>query len=144
LDIQHLAGNRQKAYAYAPDKSRHYFVQMRACQTMPDDETFTFTTVALDAPIEEIISHPGVRVNCGLCREVIMNEREVPRGAQTFPDEQRTHVPHVAKPTPTCATKILGRRFPPSQGHASLRGFHYPPRPIGDSYFKVIVTFVLK
>ncbi|GAB4488826.1 MAG: FmdE family protein [Anaerolineales bacterium] len=68
---------RQKAYAYAPDEPRHYFAQMQAYQIMPDDEMFTVTEVTLKTPIEAIISRPGVRVNCDLCGEEIINEREV-------------------------------------------------------------------
>ena len=75
---------REKAYAYAPDEPRHYFAQMRAYQIMPDDEMFTFTTVALGIPVEEIISRPGVRVNCDMCGEEIMNEREVHRDELTL------------------------------------------------------------
>lgn len=70
---------RQKAYAYAPDEPRHYFAQMQAYQVMPDEEMFTVTPVALHTPIEAIISRPGVRVNCDLCGEEIMNEREIKR-----------------------------------------------------------------
>jgi formylmethanofuran dehydrogenase subunit E len=75
---------REKAYAYAPDEPRHYFAQMRAYQIMPDDEMFTFTTVTLNTPVEEIISRPGVRVNCDLCGEEIMNEREVHQNGLTL------------------------------------------------------------
>ena len=75
---------RQKACAYAPDESRHYFAQMRAYQIMPDDEMFTFTSVVLNTPIDAIISRPGVRVNCDLCGEEIMNEREVHHGDLTL------------------------------------------------------------
>ena len=75
---------REKACAYAPDEPRHYFAQMRAYQIMPDDEMFTFTTVALGIPVEEIISRPGVRVNCDMCGEEIMNEREVHRDELTL------------------------------------------------------------
>jgi formylmethanofuran dehydrogenase subunit E len=73
---------REKAYAYAPDEPRHYFAQMQAYQIMPDDEMFTFTPVALNKSVEEIISRPGVRVNCDLCGEEIMNEREVHRNGR--------------------------------------------------------------
>ena len=73
---------REKAYIYAPDEPRHYFAQMRAYQIMPDDEMLTFTTVALNISVEEIISRPGVRVNCDLCGEEIMNEREVHRNGR--------------------------------------------------------------
>lgn len=70
-------GVRKKAYAYAPDEPRHYFAQIQAYQIMPDDEMLTFTTVTLNTSINEIISRPGVRVNCDLCGEEIMNEREI-------------------------------------------------------------------
>jgi formylmethanofuran dehydrogenase subunit E len=70
---------RQKAYSYAPDEPRHYFAQMQAYQIMPDEEMLTITEVQLATPIEAIVSRPGVRVNCDLCGEEIMNEREVIR-----------------------------------------------------------------
>lgn len=75
---------REKAYVYAPDEPRHYFAQMRAYQIMPDEEMFTFTSVALNTSIEGIISHPGVRVNCDLCGEEIMNEREIYQSGLTL------------------------------------------------------------
>ncbi len=68
---------RQKAYAYAPDEPRHYFAQMAAYQVMPDDEMFTLTEVTLVTPIEAIVSRPGLRVNCDVCGEEIINEREI-------------------------------------------------------------------
>jgi formylmethanofuran dehydrogenase subunit E len=67
---------RQKAYRYAPDESRHYFAQMQAYQTMPDEEMFTAHAVILKTPVAAIISRPGVRVNCDACGEEIINERE--------------------------------------------------------------------
>lgn len=70
---------RQKAYTYAPDESRHYFAQMQAYQIMPDNEMLTITEVQLSTPIEAIVSCPGVRVNCDMCGEEIMNEREIRR-----------------------------------------------------------------
>ena len=68
---------RERAYAYAPGETRHYFAQMQAYRIMPDEEMFTFMPVALNTPLEEILSRPGVRVNCDLCGEEIINEREV-------------------------------------------------------------------
>ena len=70
---------RLRACAFVPEEPRHYFAQMRAYQVMPDVEMFTFTTVTLNTPINEIISRPGVRVYCDRCGEEIMNEREVYR-----------------------------------------------------------------
>jgi len=75
---------RERAYAYAPDESRHYFAQMQAYQVMPDDEMFTVTEVHLALSIESIVSRPGVRVNCDICGEEIMNEREVKQDGLTL------------------------------------------------------------
>ncbi|MBI2332699.1 MAG: TraR/DksA C4-type zinc finger protein [Chloroflexi bacterium] len=75
---------RQKSYAYVPDEPRHYFAQMQAYQIMPDDEMFTVTEVQLATSIESIISRPGVRVNCEVCGEEIMNERELHRESLTL------------------------------------------------------------
>ena len=68
---------RQRAYDYAPGEPRHYFAQMQAYQIMPDEEMFTIAEVQLATSIEAIVSRPGVRVNCDVCGEEIMNEREV-------------------------------------------------------------------
>jgi hypothetical protein len=37
---------------------------------------FTIVEVTLTTPIEAIVSRPGIRVNCDVCGEEIMNERE--------------------------------------------------------------------
>jgi formylmethanofuran dehydrogenase subunit E len=75
---------REKAYLYAPDEPRHYLAQMQAYQIMPDDVMFTFISVVLNTPIEELISRPGVRVICDLCGEEIMSEREVHQNGLTL------------------------------------------------------------
>ena len=68
---------RQRAYEYAPDEMRHYFAQMQAYQIMPAEEMFTINEVQLATSLESIVSRPGIRVNCDVCNEEIMNEREV-------------------------------------------------------------------
>ena len=68
---------RERAYQYAPNEPRHYFAQMLAYQTMPDEEMFTVNEVHLTVSIAEIISRPKVRINCDVCGEEIMNEREI-------------------------------------------------------------------
>jgi len=75
---------RQHAYAYAPDEPRHYFAQLRAYQIMPDEELLTVEPVQLLQPIRQIVSRPGVRVNCAGCGEEIINEREVIVDGQPF------------------------------------------------------------
>jgi len=68
---------RERAYTYAPGESRHYFAQLQGYQVMPDDELLTIRPVQLTVPASQIISRPGVRVNCESCGEEIINEREV-------------------------------------------------------------------
>jgi formylmethanofuran dehydrogenase subunit E len=68
---------RQLACSYTPDEARHYFAQLQSYQTLPEDKLFTFKDVQLVSPVEQIISRPGVRVDCSLCGEEIINEREI-------------------------------------------------------------------
>ena len=75
---------RKRACVYASDEPNHYFAQMKAYQTMPDEEMLTVTEVFLNTPIEKIISRPGMRVDCDMCGEEIMNEREVRRDGLTL------------------------------------------------------------
>jgi formylmethanofuran dehydrogenase subunit E len=75
---------REQARAGCPDEPRHYFAQMQAYQVMPDEQMLTVTRVQLVTPIEQIVSRPGVRVDCASCGEEIMNEREVILDGQPF------------------------------------------------------------
>jgi formylmethanofuran dehydrogenase subunit E len=70
---------RERACAFVPDEPRHYFAQMQAYQIMPDEEMMTVEEVLLKTPIEQIVSRPGMRVDCDICGEEIMNERETLR-----------------------------------------------------------------
>ncbi len=74
---------RERAADWAPDEP-HYLAQMQAYQTLPDDQLLTVTAVQLAAPIEQIISRPGMRVTCDLCGEEIINEREIDDHGQTL------------------------------------------------------------
>jgi formylmethanofuran dehydrogenase subunit E len=75
---------RQRAYIYAPEEKRHYFAQLAAYQVMPDSELLSIQEVYLNNPVEALVSRPGVRVNCELCGEEIINEREVNRDGMTL------------------------------------------------------------
>lgn len=68
---------RQRARFYAPEVQRHYFAQLKGYQIMPDNELLTMQEVHLTTPVEDLINRPGVRVNCTICGEEIINEREV-------------------------------------------------------------------
>jgi formylmethanofuran dehydrogenase subunit E len=75
---------RERACSFACDELRHYFAQMQAYQTMPDEEMFAMQQVILNSPIEQIVSRPGIRVNCDVCGEEIMNEREITSNGLTL------------------------------------------------------------
>ena len=68
---------RQKARDYAPEEKKHYFAQLIGYQRMPDEALLTIQQVDLTTPIGDIISRAGVRVDCTICGEEIINEREV-------------------------------------------------------------------
>jgi formylmethanofuran dehydrogenase subunit E len=72
-----LPGIRQDAAEFTPDETHQYYAQLRGYQVMPDETLFSCTPVILKTPIERIISRPGVRVNCCVCGEEIINEREM-------------------------------------------------------------------
>lgn len=75
---------RNRAYACCPEESRHYFVQLQAYQIMPVEQLVTITEVQLAIPVEQIMSRPGVRVECAYCGEEIMNEREIVMNGQAL------------------------------------------------------------
>jgi formylmethanofuran dehydrogenase subunit E len=68
---------RQKACNYAPHEQRRYFAQLDGYQVMPIEELVNVQEVQLSAPIAEILSRAGVRVNCSFCGEEIINQREI-------------------------------------------------------------------
>ena len=67
---------RERACAFVPEESRPYFAQLQAYQKMADEEMLRLEEVTLVTPLSQILSRPGVRVNCDVCGEEIMNERE--------------------------------------------------------------------
>jgi formylmethanofuran dehydrogenase subunit E len=77
LRLAPLPDVRQRARLYAPEQARRYFAQLHGYQRMPDGELFSFKEVALVIPVRDLVSRPGVRVNCDACGEEIINERQV-------------------------------------------------------------------
>ena len=75
---------RERARLYAPQETRHYFAQLEGYQRMPTDELFMVQEVTLFTPIEAIVSRAGVRANCDVCGEEIINEREVVQDGLTL------------------------------------------------------------
>ncbi len=68
---------RQCALSYAPEEKRLYFAQLEGYQVMPEAELFTCQEVALQPPLETILSRPEARAICARCGEEIINQREV-------------------------------------------------------------------
>lgn len=75
---------RDRAAAYAPGEPRHYFAQLAAYQGLPDAELLSIQEVDLTVPLAELVSRPGVRVNCELCGEEVINGREVQQAGMTL------------------------------------------------------------
>jgi formylmethanofuran dehydrogenase subunit E len=68
--------SRIRARDYMPESTNRYQAQLQAYQIMPTDELFTVTPVVLTVSLDDIISKHGLRVQCELCGEEIMNGRE--------------------------------------------------------------------
>jgi formylmethanofuran dehydrogenase subunit E len=70
---------RQAAAGYAPEARNRWQKYLLGYQRMPAETLFAVQTVQLTIPVKQIISRAGVRVNCDVCGEEIINEREIER-----------------------------------------------------------------
>lgn len=70
---------RQLAPEYAPEARNRWEAYLLGYQRMPDDLLFGIQSVKLTQPVKEIVSRAGVRVNCDVCGEEVINKREVVR-----------------------------------------------------------------
>jgi formylmethanofuran dehydrogenase subunit E len=70
------AESRIRAKEYMSESSNRWEAQLYAYQVMPLHYLFTVTPVALTVSLSDIISTHGLRVQCELCGEEIMNARE--------------------------------------------------------------------
>jgi formylmethanofuran dehydrogenase subunit E len=75
---------RERALDWAPGETRHYFAQLNGYQVMPDEALFSFVPVVLSVPVADLISRAGVRTNCVVCGEEILNEREIVVNGRTY------------------------------------------------------------
>ncbi len=74
-----LPNIRELAPTYAPEARNRWQGYLLGYQQMPDALLFAVQPVQLAVPVGELISRPGVRLNCDVCGEEIINEREVRR-----------------------------------------------------------------
>ena len=75
---------RTRSREYAPEARNRWEGNLFGYQWMPVDELFFWQEVELTTPIRAIVSRAGVRVNCDICGEEIINEREVHLNGQTL------------------------------------------------------------
>ena len=71
------SGIRSAAQKLVPDAESRWQAQLKAYQMMPDGDLLAVQFVELSIPIEKLLSRPAYRVNCEICEEEIINEREV-------------------------------------------------------------------
>jgi formylmethanofuran dehydrogenase subunit E len=70
---------RIRAKDYAPEATSRWEAYLIGYQRMPDEELLDVQEVSLAFSIEKLLSKDGYRVNCEICGEEIINEREVVR-----------------------------------------------------------------
>lgn len=68
---------RRLALECAPNERSRWHSMLEAYQLMPASELLRWRQVRLTLDMQALISHPGVRVNCDLCGEEILNQREI-------------------------------------------------------------------
>lgn len=68
---------RVLALEAVPNAKSRWHAQLAAYQQLLDADMFVMQWVTLDLSLAELISRPGVRVNCSVCGEEIINQREV-------------------------------------------------------------------
>lgn len=68
---------RTFASSYVPNAQSRWHTMLEAYQIMSVDDLLCWREVELSVSLKELISRAGVRVNCEICGEEIINEREV-------------------------------------------------------------------
>ena len=68
---------RERAADCFPDEPDRYSTQMMGYKDLPDEELLSIQSVTMNNSLEKILSTPGLRVQCTICGEDIINEREV-------------------------------------------------------------------
>jgi|SRR3990172_4145667 len=76
-------GARARAATLASEARTRWQAQLLGYQRLRDEELFLVQPVALNVPVERLISHAGARARCERCGEEILNERQVRFGDST-------------------------------------------------------------
>jgi formylmethanofuran dehydrogenase subunit E len=75
---------RKRAQDYAPEAKNRWEGYLLGYQRMPDEELLDVQEVTLTVSVPDLLSRDGYRVNCEICGEEIINEREVVREGTTL------------------------------------------------------------
>ena len=70
---------RELAREYAPSARNKWEAQLIGYQHIPDELLLHWQPVEMTVPVKQIIGQAGKRVNCEICGEEIINQREVIR-----------------------------------------------------------------
>ncbi|MFT3894944.1 MAG: FmdE family protein [Anaerolineales bacterium] len=68
---------RELAWNYAPSVRNKWEAQLIGYQYIPDELLFHWQWAELTVPVKQIVGQAGRRVNCEICGEEIINQREV-------------------------------------------------------------------
>jgi formylmethanofuran dehydrogenase subunit E len=75
--IAPAAGIRALAAALEPEEPRRYYAQLRGYQRMPATQLLTVTPVSLAFDVAKVLGRNGSRIDCSVCGEEVINQREV-------------------------------------------------------------------
>jgi formylmethanofuran dehydrogenase subunit E len=76
--------SRQRAQDYAPEAGSRWEAYLLGYQRMPEVELLEVQEVKLAFSLERLLSKDGYRVNCDICGEEIINEREIKQAGLTL------------------------------------------------------------
>jgi formylmethanofuran dehydrogenase subunit E len=75
---------RKRAAEVTPHAPNRWTGQLEGYQKIVSEELISVVDVQLNLDVQAIVGKPGLRVNCALCGEEILNQREVARDGQTL------------------------------------------------------------
>jgi formylmethanofuran dehydrogenase subunit E len=75
---------RKRAADITPHAPNRWTGQLEGYQKIVSEELITVQEVELNLDVKAIVGKPGIRVNCAVCGEEILNQREVLKGEQTL------------------------------------------------------------
>lgn len=76
--------SRTRAQQFCSAEPDPFQCMIAAYQVMPEEDLFLARLVALTISMEKVISQSGYRVDCELCGEEIMNQREIQKNGKNI------------------------------------------------------------